>query len=159
MDEDFVFVRSPLGVIKISATPKGITEVSFTDNEEPSSVGISGHHAECKKQLEQYFLGTRKKFELEFDLNGTEFQQSVWSELLNIPFGKTQSYQKLSEVLGDVKAIRAVANANAVNPIAIIIPCHRVIGKNHSLTGYAGGIWRKKWLLEKEQGVMQMTLF
>ena len=90
---------------------------------------------------------------------GTAFQQSVWNELLHIPFGSTRTYLEQTKQLGDVKAIRAVASANGKNPIWIVIPCHRVVGSDGSLTGYAGGIWRKKWLLEHESGAKQQTLF
>ena len=159
MDEDFIYVKSPLGSLKIRSSEKGVSEVSFVDDDIPASVGVNGWNAECKKQLEQYFLGTRTVFDLPFDLVATDFQTKVWDELQNIPYGQTRSYKRVSEEIGDVKAIRAVAHANAINPIAIIIPCHRVIGSDSSLTGYAGGLWRKKWLLEKEQGVLQMTLF
>ncbi|GAC1491814.1 MAG: hypothetical protein NVS1B13_21930 [Flavisolibacter sp.] len=105
---------------------------------------------EGARQLDSYFKGTLKKFELPIKAEGTEFQQRVWTLLENIPYGKTISYQNLSRQYGDVKSIRAVAAANGKNKLAIIIPCHRVIGSNQSLTGYAGGIWRKKWLLEHE---------
>ena len=113
------------------------------------------------QQLDEYFSGSRKSFDLPLQQSGTSFQQKVWELLLQIPFGKTISYNELSKQYGDLKAIRAVASANGKNNLAIIVPCHRVIGSNQSLTGYAGGLWRKKWLLEHEakhhSGVM--TLF
>jgi methylated-DNA-[protein]-cysteine S-methyltransferase len=90
---------------------------------------------------------------------GTDFQKKVWQELLKIPYGKTESYQKITNKLGDPKAIRAVANANGKNPLWIVIPCHRVIGSDGSLTGYAGGLWRKKWLLDHENPIKQERLF
>ncbi len=108
------------------------------------------HLAKLKNQVAQYFSGEREEFELTLAPDGTIFQQKVWSELLKIPFGKTRTYKEQSISVGDVKAIRAVATANGANPIAIIIPCHRIIGSDGSLTGYAGGLWRKKWLLEFE---------
>jgi methylated-DNA-[protein]-cysteine S-methyltransferase len=110
-------------------------------------------------QLQEYFAGTRKTFDFKLNPSGTEFQQKVWQELLNIPYGKTTSYLGLSKKLGDVKAIRAVASANGKNPLWIVVPCHRVIGSDGSLTGYAGGLWRKQWLLEHESGQKQQTLF
>ncbi len=114
----------------------------------------------CMRQLDEYFDGTRKVFDLPLDQQGTEFQKKVWELLLSIPYGKTTSYQALSKLYGDTKAIRAVAAANGKNNIAIIVPCHRIIGSNQSLVGYAGGLQRKKWLLELEakhtHGVMLM---
>ena len=103
-----------------------------------------------KQQMDEYFAGTRKDFDLPLVLVGTEFQKSVWHGLQQIPYGKTRSYEQQSVFLGNEKAIRAVARANGENGLGIIIPCHRVIGKNGSLTGYGGGLWRKQWLLEHE---------
>ena len=114
---------------------------------------------ECKHQLNEYFEGTRKEFNLILDLAGTDFQKLIWMELLKIKFGKTLTYADLSRKIGDMKSIRAVGRANATNPVSIIVPCHRVIGSDGSLTGYAGGLWRKKWLLEHEQKHFQMSLF
>lgn len=115
----------------------------------------------CVEQLIQYFNGEKKKFELPLHQTGTVFQQSVWHELAGIPFGKTISYLDLARKTGDSKATRAVANANGKNNIAIIVPCHRVIGSNKDLTGYMGGLWRKKWLLDLEAKVAYgvQTLF
>ena len=114
---------------------------------------------EAVLQLQEYFNGKRTEFSLQINPSGTDFQLKVWQELLNIPYGKTYSYLELSKKLGDVKAIRAVASANGKNPLWIVIPCHRVIGTDGSLTGYAGGLWRKKWLLEHENPVKQESLF
>ena len=114
---------------------------------------------EAVLQLQDYFDGKRTTFTFPLNPSGTDFQKKVWDELLHIPFGKTCSYLDLSKKLGDVKAIRAVASANGKNPLWIVIPCHRVIGSDGSLTGYAGGLWRKKWLLEHENPVKQETLF
>jgi methylated-DNA-[protein]-cysteine S-methyltransferase len=114
---------------------------------------------EAVNQIQDYFEGNRNDFNFKLNPKGTDFQQKVWQELLNIPYGKTMSYQELSIKLGDVKAIRAVANANAKNPLWIVVPCHRVIGSDGSLTGYAGGLWRKKWLLDHENPVKQQSLF
>ena len=116
----------------------------------------------CISQLDDYFSGKRKTFELTLSQGGTPFQQKVWDLLYQIPYGKTISYHQLAMQYGDLKAIRAVASANGKNNLAIIVPCHRVIGSNRSLTGYAGGLWRKKWLLEHEAkhhtGVAQLGL-
>ncbi|MBL0356810.1 MAG: methylated-DNA--[protein]-cysteine S-methyltransferase [Chitinophagaceae bacterium] len=105
---------------------------------------------QCILQLQEYFEGKRKTFDLPLQQKGSAFQQNVWAQLLNISYGKTISYLELSKRVGDVKAIRAVGTANGKNQLAIIIPCHRVIGSDGSLTGYAGELWRKKWLLEHE---------
>lgn len=104
----------------------------------------------AQKQLEEYLLGKRLEFELKLEPKGTEFQQKVWAELQNIPFGKTISYQELANKLGDPKVIRAAASANGKNPIGLIIPCHRVIGQDGKLVGFSGGLSRKKWLLDHE---------
>jgi methylated-DNA-[protein]-cysteine S-methyltransferase len=109
-------------------------------------------------QLNEYFAGTRKEFDLPLDIEGTDFQKKVWNELQKIPYGKTISYKTLSEKLGDVKAIRAVGKANGQNPVAIIIPCHRVIGANGNLVGYAGGLDIKEKLLHLE-GALNPELF
>lgn len=114
-------------------------------------------HSNCLRQLTEYFEGTRKKFDLNLRLTGSDFQKSVWNELLTIPFGKTVSYGALAETLGDKAAVRAVARANGQNHIAIIIPCHRVIGSDQTLTGYSGGIEKKAFLLDLESG--QQSLF
>lgn len=110
-------------------------------------------------QLQEYFEGKRTDFDLKLNPQGTEFQQKVWKSLLEIPYGKTVSYMDQTKKIGDVKAIRAVASANGKNPLWIAVPCHRVIGTNGSLTGYAGEIWRKKWLLEHENPSTQQSLF
>ena len=101
----------------------------------------------------------RTKFDLLLNPQGSSFQKLVWKELCNIPFGKTRSYLAQSKLIGDPKAVRAVASANGRNPIWIVVPCHRVIGSDGSLTGYAGGLWRKKWLLDHESPVKQQSLF
>jgi methylated-DNA-[protein]-cysteine S-methyltransferase len=113
-------------------------------------------------QLDEYFAGKRKEFNLPISQKGSPFQENVWNHLLKIPFGKTVSYLHLSKQVGDVKAIRAIASTNGKNNIAIVVPCHRVIGSDAKLVGYAGGLWRKKWLLEHEakvhSGIEQLTL-
>lgn len=144
------YYKSPIGVIRIESSENGISGLVFVDEAEGE-----GHRADKMVsrfiiQLDEYFNHKREDFDLELDLKGTEFQKRVWNELLKIPFGKTISYKDLSVKLGDIKAIRAVGTANGANPVSIIVPCHRVIGSDGSLTGYAGGLWRKKWLLEHE---------
>lgn len=137
----------------------GINEITVIDDALETSTEIPVVLQECVQQLSEYFNGTRKQFDLKLNPQGTDFQKKVWNELLNVPFGKTKTYLEQSKQLGDVKAIRAVASANGKNPIWIIIPCHRIIGSDGSLTGYAGGIWRKKWLLAHENPSTQQSLF
>lgn len=152
------YIKTPLGITKIMGDEKGISVISIADEGEISSI-IPAILQEAITQLEDYFEGKRTDFTFQLNPSGTEFQQKVWKELLEIPFGKTLSYLELSKKLGDVKAIRAVASANGKNPLWIVVPCHRVIGTDGSLTGYAGGLWRKKWLLEHENPTNQQSLF
>ena len=153
---------SPLGLLKIECSSEHIQAVVFLEGGENFVKDEHPLLQKCTLQLEEYFSGSRKFFDLPLQQSGTIFQQKVWDLLLHIPFGKTLSYQQLTAQYGDAKAIRAVASANGKNNLAIIVPCHRVIGSNQSLTGYAGGLWRKKWLLEHEAkhsvGVEQLRL-
>lgn len=153
-----VFINSPLGITKIVGDEKGIALISVSSEGELSTT-IPNNLQEAVLQLEEYFDGKRTEFTFKLNPKGTDFQQKVWQELRNIPFGKTISYLDLSKKLGDVKAIRAAASANGKNPLWIVVPCHRVIGTDGSLTGYAGGLWRKKWLLEHENPTTQQSLF
>ena len=152
------FFKTPLGIAKIVGDEDGISVISVSD-EGIISVIIPSILQESISQLNDYFEGKRNDFTFKLNPSGTEFQQKVWKGLLEIPFGKTMSYLELSKKLGDVKAIRAVASANGKNPLWIVVPCHRVIGTDGSLTGYAGGLWRKKWLLEHENPTTQKSLF
>ncbi len=158
------YYQSPAGLLRISGTADYISEVHFHDSLEKIPTRkkqVPPLLIQCIEQLIQYFNGERRIFELALHQEGTPFQQEVWSELIRIPFGKTISYLELARRTGDTKATRAVANANGKNNIAIIVPCHRVIGSNGDLIGYAGGLWRKKWLLELENKVAYgvQTLF
>lgn len=152
------FIKTPLGVAKLTGDEKGIREIIILDNELESDT-IPKELRVAAEQIREYFEGKRTTFTFKINPLGTEFQQKVWKVLLTIPYGKTISYSALSKKIGDVKAIRAVASANGKNPLWIVVPCHRVIGSNGSLTGYAGGLWRKKWLLEHENPVKQESLF
>lgn len=152
------YFKTPLGMTKIIGDEKGISIISVSDEGE-SSHEIPTVLQEAISQLNDYFEGKRNHFDFRLNPKGTDFQQKVWQALLDIPFGKTVSYMDLSKKLGDVKAIRAVASANGKNPLWIVVPCHRVIGTDGSLTGYAGGLWRKKWLLEHENPTTQQSLF
>lgn len=116
-------------------------------------------HKKISKQINKYFSGELKRFDLPIFLVGSEFQKKVWKMIREIPYGKQQSYLEFARNYGDAKAIRAVAHANGTNPLNVIIPCHRIIGSDGDLTGYAGKTWRKKKLLELEQGILQTTLF
>ncbi len=152
------FIKTPLGTAKITGDEQGIASISILE-EGTISKKIPKDLKEATNQLQDYFNGKRTSFDFKLNPQGTEFQQKVWQALLEIPFGKTVSYMDITKKLGDVKAIRAVASANGKNPLWIVIPCHRVIGTNGSLTGYAGGLWRKKWLLEHENPTTQQSLF
>ena len=152
-------INSPLGFTKISGDTDGITQVTVLNSQEKVTDIIPSELEDCVIQLQEYFDGSRKDFNLELNPPGTDFQKKIWDLLQKIPSGKTISYLQLSKQLGDVKAIRAVAGANAKNPIWIIVPCHRVIGSDGSLTGYAGGLYRKQWLLNHESEYKQQSLF
>ena len=154
-----VVINSPLGFVLIEGTEIGISKISVTSDEMVLSESIPVLFHDVVNQLKEYFEGNRTDFQFIMNPIGTDFQKKVWKELLEIPFGKTASYQEVTNKLGDPKAIRAVANANGKNPLWIVIPCHRVIGSDGSLTGYAGGLWRKKWLLDHENPVKQQSLF
>jgi len=153
-----VCINSPLGNVRIFGCEKGISKIEVLDEKLELSCLIPANLKNAVTQLMDYFEGNRTQFDFKINPKGTEFQQKVWQELLKIPYGKTISYLDLSKKLGDAKAIRAVANANAKNPLWIVVPCHRVIGSDGSLTGYAGGLWRKKWLLDHENPVKQQSL-
>jgi len=159
MKEYTSYLKTPIGYAKIEGTAAGVAVISVVEEEGDTSKELPDSIKEAIKQLQEYFDGKRKEFDLKIAPKGTEFQQRVWQELLNIPYGSTRTYLEQTKKLGDVKAIRAVASANGKNPLWIVVPCHRVIGSDGSLTGYAGGVWRKKWLLEHESGTKQQSLF
>lgn len=153
------YIKTPLGIAEISGDENGISSILVSSDEKVISSTIPDQLQEAVTQLDEYFIGKRSEFTFKLNPSGTDFQKKVWEGLLEIPFGKTISYQEFSIKLGDVKAIRAVASANGRNPLWIVVPCHRVIGSDGSLTGYAGGLWRKKWLLDHENPVKQQSLF
>ena len=152
-------IKSPLGFTKIVGDKYGISSVTVLNSEEQETDIIPEVLQDCVYQLNEYFEGSRKNFSLKLNPKGTDFQHNIWRLLQTIPYGKSISYLELSKKFGDVKAIRAVANANGKNPLWIIVPCHRVIGSDGSLTGYAGGLHRKKWLLNHESPAKQQSLF
>ena len=157
-DIDEAHIESPLGTIAITGSHGVIFSVLFLDGQRLVKSRVPASLKECARQLNEYFSGKRKSFDLPLQPNGTAFQRHVWDELFKIPFGKTISYLQIARQLGDEKSIRAAASANGKNPIAIIIPCHRVIGSNSDLVGYAGGLWRKQWLLDLESGQQSLDL-
>ncbi len=156
---EICIINTPLGVAKISGDIEGIASVSILNSNETISDIIPEELQDCVYQLQEYFQRSRNTFNLKLNPQGTDFQKNIWRLLQTIPFGKTLSYLDLSKQFGDTKAIRAVAAANGKNPLWIIIPCHRVIGSDGSLTGYAGGLHRKQWLLEHESPYKQQSLF
>ncbi len=153
------FIETPLGIAKIKGDSEGIQSISVCDKGVASTGNKPEPFGKAITQLGEYFDGNRKKFSFKTNPQGTDFQKKVWKALLDIPYGKTISYLQLSKRLGDVKAIRAVAAANGKNPLWIVVPCHRVIGSDGSMTGYAGGLHRKKWLINHECPVKQHALF
>ena len=153
------YIDTPLGSARISGDTSGIQAIEVLNDKVSTTEPIPSSLKEAVSQLNEYFEGGRQSFDLLLNPQGTAFQKKVWNALQQIPFGKTKSYMELSKVLGDPKAIRAVAAANGKNPVWIIIPCHRVIGSDGSLTGYAGGLHRKKWLLNHESPNKQQSLF
>ncbi len=166
-------IETELGTMIAGATDKGICMFEFADYKwidlelkqlesslkAPLVQGESRFFDPLRKQMEAYFNGERREFDLPLDLVGTDFQQKVWLSLLRIPYGQTTTYAKQAALLGMPTAVRAVANANGKNKVSIILPCHRVIGADGTLTGYGGGVWRKKKLLELEQGYREQMLF
>ena len=157
MKLSFMEMTSPVGLLKLVATDSALVAVLW-ENENPNRVRLAElienvQHPillETQKQLNEYFVGQRQVFDLPLDFEGTEFQQKVWQALLTIPFGETRSYKQIAEQIGNVKAVRAVGAANGKNPISIIAPCHRVVGANGKLVGFAGGLENKDVLLKLE---------
>lgn len=165
LKNDYHLYSSPIGDLCIQLKDGLICLLEFTDSPQQETEFLSDNDFNafqaCCSQLSEYFSGTRKEFTFKFISEGTQFQKKVWDKLLNIPYSKTISYLDLAKQIGNPNSTRAVASANGRNPISIVIPCHRVIGSNGTLTGYGGGLWRKKWLLEHEYKVIsgQQTLF
>ena len=153
------YLQTPIGLAEIQGDDSGIVSVTVSGGQIEPVTEIAPCLFDCHEQLREYFEGTRQEFSLVLNPMGTEFQLRVWKELQNIPYGSTISYLEQARRLGDERSIRAVAAANGKNPLWILIPCHRVIGSDGSLTGYAGGVWRKKWLLDHECPPSQTSLF
>ena len=151
-------IQSPVGILEISGSADGIRSILFI-NEAIELTEVSPILQDCVNQLNEYFAGTLKQFDLVLDPVGTDFQLKVWEQLRTIPFGKTISYLDLARLTGRESNTRAVGNANGKNKINIVVPCHRVIGSNGKLTGYGGGLWRKEILLKLEMGTKMPGLF
>jgi methylated-DNA-[protein]-cysteine S-methyltransferase len=142
-------MNTPVGTLVIQASAQGVTHVDFIETGQ-TKVHRNELTTRCKRQLQEYFEGKRKSFDLPLDQQGTTFQKSIWNKLIKIPFGQAVSYRDIADMVNNRNAVRAVGAANGKNPIAIIVPCHRVIGADRTLTGYAGGLQRKAWLLKHE---------
>lgn len=149
-----VFYDSPLGTLKIISQDDAIIQIMFVDENKSVIASSNKLLQECVTQLDEYFNKNRKSFDIAFKLNGTVFQQQVWNEVAKIPYGETTSYLDIARKIGNVMAVRAVGKANGANPLPIIIPCHRIVGISGKLVGYAGGLWRKKWLLKHEHALL-----
>ncbi len=162
-------LKTPIGVLHIAATPKGVSQLDFVmprrgrnssrSAKTPAARQARAHIARAIRQIREYFSGRRKEFDLPLDLHGTPNQQMVWQGLMEIPFGKTKSYGQLADEIGMPRAARAVGTSCGRNPVAVIVPCHRVIGTDRTLHGYGGGLWRKRFLLEHEGVTENRVLF
>lgn len=154
-DNYHIYYESPLGTLELTADEIHLTAVNFLEKtfEQPAGNPNSVLNRTVH-QLDEYFEKERKEFDLPLMPEGTEFQQKVWQALQQISYGRTASYKDIAELIGEVKAVRAVGGANGKNPIPIIIPCHRVIGSDEAMVGYAGGLWRKEWLLKHEGALL-----
>lgn len=148
----FVVVQSPVGDLTLTEENGALTGLYFGRRSLEGEEGLTALLERAFQQLEEYFAGKRKQFDLPLSLRGTEFQRQVWAALRDIPYGETRSYGQIAQAVGRPKAVRAVGMANHRNPISIIVPCHRVVGADGSLTGYGGGLENKKFLLALERG-------
>ncbi len=146
--------ESPIGIVEIEGSSDAISSIMFVEENEKMNliqVDTPPVLVECYNQLEEYFKGSRFDFTFPYEFEGTEFQKTVWQALTKIPYGETVAYQHIARLIENEKAVRAVGSANGKNKLSIVIPCHRIIGSNGNLTGYAGGLWRKEWLLNHER--------
>jgi methylated-DNA-[protein]-cysteine S-methyltransferase len=144
------YYRSPIGTIEVAGTAAGISSLRFVRGRDEDKGPPPEALRSVIGELDEYFRGARREFSTGLALRGTEFQRRVWNELQKIPFGRTASYGRIAQTLGKSRAARAVGRANHLNPVSIIIPCHRVVGQDGGLVGYGGGLWRKRWLLAHE---------
>ncbi|GAB5408629.1 MAG: methylated-DNA--[protein]-cysteine S-methyltransferase [Balneolaceae bacterium] len=146
------YLKTPIGYLRILSNGEGISEIKFQDTDGPEDPDT--HTESARTQLQEYFEGTRNQFNLILQQSGTSFEHSVWDELKLIPFGSTTSYGSIAKKLGDVNYSQAVGSANGKNHIAVVVPCHRVIGSDNKLVGYAGGLDKKEWLLKHEGALL-----
>ena len=149
----FAYYESPIGWIEIGGTAAAATSVRFVE-ERPPSHESHATVVEAARQLAEYFAGHRRQFQVPISLQGTDFQRRVWEQVLAVPYGTLASYQDIADALGNPNATRAVGAANGQNPIAILVPCHRIVGSDGGLTGYGGGLWRKEYLLRHEGSLL-----
>jgi len=145
------YYQSPIGLVKIVGSRDRILWLKFVGPQQTSDAHLTPGLKKCIAQIDEYFKGIRKKFSIDLLLQGTDFQKSVWHQLQKIPHGHTASYGDIARAICNPQACRAVGLANGKNPVSIIVPCHRIIGSNGTLTGYGGGLWRKEWLLKNEK--------
>lgn len=145
------YIDSPIGCLEVLTSKDALLAITYVEAKNEDSKEAPAVLEKACDQLNEYFAGERQKFELPLSPDGTDFQKQVWDALLTVPFGRTSTYKKQSQSIGNPKAIRAVGTANGKNPISVVIPCHRIVGSDGSLTGYAGGLSRKDWLLKHEQ--------
>lgn len=148
-----LYYESPLGTIEIMGTDAAIISILFSEKDDAEQTEASPILTACYNQLDEYFKGLRQDFTFPYQFEGTEFQKRVWCALTAIPYAETASYKDIAVAIENEKAIRAVGSANGKNKLSIVVPCHRIIGSNGKLTGYAGGLWRKEWLLQHEQSM------
>lgn len=152
-DKYMIDFQSPIGLVEITGTEEGVYSVLFTERDilqYPLLENTPKSLIDCYQQLDLYFKGELETFTFAYIVEGTDFQKNVWNTLPSISYGKTGSYKDIAAAIGNEKAVRAVGSTNGKNKLCIVLPCHRIIGSNGSLTGYAGGLWRKEWLLEHE---------
>lgn len=153
--------QTPIGVLEITGTDEAVNSILFAEQDvvvHPLTEKTPMALKECYVQMDEYFKGERHEFSFPSISVGTEFQKSVWNALTTIPYGKTGSYKDIAISIGNEKAIRAVGSANGKNKLSIVVPCHRIIGSDGKLTGYAGGLWRKEWLLAHEKGITRLPI-
>ena len=146
------YYESPIGLIEIRGGEAAITALEFVERRAPAYTA-NAYLEEALRQVDEYFLKTRRVFDLKLSFTGTPFQKSVWERLQAVPYGATASYRDIAAAIGKPAAVRAVGSANGANPVSLVVPCHRVIGADGSLTGYGGGLWRKEWLLKHEGAI------
>lgn len=151
-DVYYNYCESPIGLVEVGGTSTSVTSLYFVKRRRK---GFKSHPfvEAAVTQIKEYFSGARRTFEVDISPAGTDFQKRVWEKLLTVPFGKTASYRDIATAIGNPKAVRAVGGANGSNPVSIIVPCHRIIGSNGTLTGYGSGLWRKEWLLKHERSL------